>query len=361
MSFRAPHALRVAVIAALLVVGAACSGPAEQHAAAGRVAADPPRVVTAPVTQSPFSTLVEGIGTAAAQDSVEIVVEATQRIASIHFEEGQKVPKGALLVAMDSAEARASLAAAEAMLEMSRLQLQRSQDLRAAEALSVAQLEQIEASYKERAAQADLARIRLRQMTLHAPFAGRAGLRKASVGALVAAGTPITTLDDTSVMRIDFDVAQGFIGRIEPGHPVKVHAHGLGERALAGRVAAIDPRLDSVSRSARVRAIVPNERDELRPGMYVTVVMEVDTTSSVVIPEQALVTEGDARYVYVAHEGAVARRDVAIGRRRPGEVEVLRGLQSGERVVVEGGQRLKDGAPVQDVTDELQRSAAAAG
>lgn len=361
MNLRALVALRVAAIVAPLVLGAACSGTSEQRTAGARSQAGPPRVVTAPVESSPFSTRIEGVGTASAQDSIEIVVEATQRIASIHFVEGQKVSKGALLVAMDSSEARATLAAAEAMLEMSRLQLQRSQGLRAAEALSAAQLEQIEANYKERAAQADLARIRLRQMTLRAPFAGRTGLRKASVGALVAAGSPITTLDDTRSMRIDFDVPQAIVGRIRAGERVRAYAHGLGDRAFAGQVAAIDPRLDSASRSARVRAIVPNEHDELRPGMYVTVVIEVDTTSSRVVPEQALVTEGDKRFAYVLRGDVVSRRSVTIGRRRPGEVEILDGLQPGERVVVEGLQRLSDGARVQDTTGGLQRPARAAG
>lgn len=361
MRRQALTALRLAAIAAPLFVFVACSGTSEPRPAGARAQPGPPPVVTAPVALSPFSTRIEGIGTAAAQDSIEIVVEATQRIASIHFDEGQKVPKGALLVAMDAAEARASLAAAEAMLEMSRLQLQRSQGLRAAEALSAAQLEQIEATYKERAAQADLARIRLRQMTLHAPFAGRTGLRKASVGALVAAGSPITTLDDTSSMRVDFDVPQGYVGRLEVGGPVRAYANGLGEQTFVGRISAIDPRLDSTSRSARVRAIVPNEHDELRPGMYVTVVMEIDTTSSLVVPEQALVAEGDRRFVYVVHAGTASRRDVAIGRRRPGEIEILRGLQSGERVVIEGLPRLRDGAQVQEATDGPRRRASAAG
>lgn len=313
--------------------------------------AGPPLAVATQLPERvPLGQEIEAVGTALANESVEITAKSTNRIEAIRFSEGQLVPKGAVLAQLDRAQAAAELAEAEANLAEARRQLRRGQDLEVTQALSRAQLDQLQTAVTTAEARVAAARSRLEDTVIRAPFAGRTGLRRVSVGSLVSAGTVITTLDDSSVIKLEFTVPQSFVGELAQGLPVFARVDGLGEREFEGRVAAIDSRIDPVTRSIAVRAAIPNADGTLKPGMFMSVRLRGREVPTLVLPEQAIAPQDGRSYVFVIEDGRAVRREVRTGLRRPGLVAIVAGLEGDERVIVDGTFRARDGAPVVDTS-----------
>jgi membrane fusion protein (multidrug efflux system) len=171
-----------------------------------------------------------------------------------------------------------------------------------------------------------------------------------SVGSLVAPSVVITTLDDTDTIKLDFDVPETALSQVQEGLPITAHSAAWPESTFTGTVASVDTRVDPVSRTLTVRALVPNPKQLLRPGMFLTVDVVREEVTALMIPEQAIVPEQSRQFVLVVgDDGVVQRREVQVGRRRPGQVEITSGLFEGERVVAEGTQKARPGEKVQVV------------
>lgn len=338
--------LRLALCAALLIAAGGCS---RSVPGAGKTAAPQAvDVVTAAATMQPLGIEIEAVGTARANEAVEVTSKTSNTVTAIRFEEGERVRKGAVLVELDSAEARASLAEAEAALAESQNQFKRSRDLFTSKALSESQLDLIEATLKANQARVDVAKARLADTIVRAGFAGNTGFRRVSVGSLVGPGTVITTLDDASLIKLDFTVAETYIHALQRNLAVTASTAGLPGREFHGKVTNLDSRVDPVTRSIAVRAELHNPQGELRPGMFMTVRLQGEVVPALLIPEGAIVPEQGHTYVFVVANGVALRREVKLGKRRPGEVEVIEGLKEHERVVIEGTQNLRDGLRVRE-------------
>jgi len=190
----------------------------------------------------------------------------------------------------------------------------------------------------------------LRDRLILAPFAGVVGLRNVSVGALIEPGDVITTLDDDSVMKLDFTVPSIFLASLKTGLPIVATSPAFGKLQFEGNVSSIDSRIDPVTRAIVVRAILPNPERLLKPGLLMHVTLLKNPRDALVIPEEALIPSGRVNHVLVVHQSGdstvVYRRQVTIGNRRPGEVEIVEGLEAGEFVVVDGTLRARPGQPV---------------
>jgi len=180
-----------------------------------------------------------------------------------------------------------------------------------------------------------------------APFSGMVGLRRISPGALVEPGTLITTLDKTDTMKLDFTVPETYAGTLRPGLAVAGRSNAFPDRDFEGAVAMVDSRIDPVTRSVAVRALLPNPAGDLKPGMLMTVVLERNPRESVAIPERAIVPVGDSRSVFSVVDGVARRKVVVTGRRVPGFIEVKEGLKAGDLVVTDGVLSIQDGADVE--------------
>ncbi len=350
---RRPIIIAIAVIVIAAAAYAYGSRRPEAPAAAasgGTAAPESVAVVTAPVVEKPIAISIEALGTANANEAIEITSKTGNKVLEVRFDEGQWVRRGQVLVELDGARDRADLAAAEAALAESRGAFVRSRDLFAQQALSQAQLEQIEATLKGNEARVAAAAARVADTVIRAPFDGRVGLRRVSVGALVNPGAIITTLDDTRTMKLDFDVPELFLAILKPGLAVAAKSIAYSGESFDGVVESVDSRVDPVTRSIKVRARLPNQKGLLRPGMFLTVIVSREPLPGLVVPEQALVPERGEVYVFVAAGGRALRRVVTVGRRSPGEVEVLTGVAAGERIVIEGTQRIRDGSVVHELT-----------
>lgn len=303
-------------------------------------------VVASQPTKKRFAYEVEALGTLRANESVDITAKVADRVAAIHFKEGQHVAKGAVLIELDNAEAKADLAAAQAAETDSRRQFKRSRELFHTHALSESQLEQLQATLSANEARATAARSRLNDRIITAPFSGRVGLRHVSLGGLVNPGAVITTLDDLSVVKLDFAVPEVFLSTLKPGLSVAARSAAYPDDTFDGRVASVDTRVDPSTRSVAIRALIDNRDGRLRPGMFMTVKLMRSEGEALMLPEQAVVPENDRHYVFVVNEGQAQKREITIGRRRPGEVEILQGLTADDSVIIDGTLNVHDGSPV---------------
>ena len=318
-------------------------GPAGGPAAASQA---PIAVVVAPVRVERLALELEALGTARANESVDVTCKVSNLVTAVRFVEGQQVRRGDLLVELDGEQARADLAIAEAALTESRSQYKRSRELYSTKALSESQLDQIEATLKANEARVAAARSRLGDTLIRAPFAGRVGLRRVSVGSLVNPGTVITTLDDTSTIKLDFTIPETFLSSVTPGLEIAARSVAYPDHAFDGKVASVDSRVDPSTRSVTVRALVPNPSGLLKPGMFLTVLLSRGASDALVIPEQALVPEQGDVFVFVVKNDTAEKRLVKTGQRRVGSVQVVQGLSAGESVVTEGTQKLRSGARI---------------
>ncbi len=337
-------------IAAAALLASACSKPETPGAGGAGTPTAPVAipVISAPVVSRSLGMQIEAVGTARANESVDITSKTSNIITAIRFEEGDLVRRGQVLVELDSAEARATLAEAQAALTDSESQFKRSRELYAQKALSESQLDQIDATLKGNRARLNAADARLSDTVIRAGFDGRTGFRRVSVGSLVSPGTVITTLDDTSTIKLDFTVPETYFYLLKNGLPVKATSAGLPNQPFEGKVANIGSRIDPVTRSVTVRAEIPNRNGALRPGMFMTVVLQGTAVPTLLVPEAAIIPEQGRMYVFAIDGNVAKRREVKIGQRRPGEVAIVSGLEEGERVIVDGTQNVRDGSIVQD-------------
>lgn len=327
---------------ALLVSATLLAGPV-----LGQSSSEPPGVIVSEAAVQPFPLSAEALGNARANEAVDIRAEITAAITAIKFEEGQEVTEGEVLLQLENSEPLADLAVAKAALVDSESQYRRSSELFKTKVVSASQLEQLEARRDADLAAVHAAQSRLAHTVIRAPFAGQIGLRRVSMGSIVSPSTVITTLDDTSKIKLDFDVPEVFMARLEPGLTVTAHSAAWPDLLFTGHVISIDTRVDPVSRTITVRALLPNENARLRPGMFLTVSLLKEDVESLLIPEEALVPERSKQFVFVVGEGNIVQRsEVVTGRRRPGQVEILEGLQPGAIVITEGTQKARPGQPV---------------
>jgi membrane fusion protein, multidrug efflux system len=344
-----PIAIAVAVVSLGWAIYATQHIPAAGStpgAGGGNRSSAPTQVSTVEVRRERISQKLEALGNARANESVDVSSKASNVVTAVRFRDGERVKRGQILVELDDAQARADVTAAEAAVAESERLYNRSRELMATEALSKSQFDQLEATLKANRAKLAAAQARFEDTVIRAPFPGRVGLRRVSVGTLISPGAVITTLDDTSVIKLDFSVPENFLASLREGLAVRATAPAFPGRSFAGKVASIDSRIDMSTRSVTVRALLANEDGALRPGMFLNVSLANDEREALVIPEQALTPEAEKQFVFVVADGKVAQREVRIGLRRPGSVEILAGLSEGEQVIVEGTQKVRNGAPV---------------
>ena len=331
----------------LALVGLEAAAPTQQQRGPGGGAVG---VIVSPVRTATVVDRAESVGTVRARDAVTITAKVTGIVQSIRFQEGQPVREGELLVDLDAAALRAELDQARALFDDARSQLVRARGLQPGQTITAQRLETLEAVTRQAEGRVRQAEARLQELRVLAPFAGRVGLRQVSVGALVQPGTVVTTLDDISRVRVEFSVPELFVARVRVGSPVVARSGAFGDRRFEGRVAVVDTRIDTATRTIRVISEFDNADEALKPGLFMTVDIELERRDgALLIAEEALDPIGDRNFVYVVRENRARRVEVRLGQRMPGEVEVLSGLSAGDPVVVQGIQRLRNDAPVRVV------------
>lgn len=312
--------------------------------------ASPLPVVVAKVTKQTIADRVEALGTLRANETVTLSANVTDTVSAIRFEDGQRVAAGDILVEMANMEETASLKEMQAKASEAARQVQRLKPLVAQGAASQSALDTQNRDLAAARAQLDAVKSRLSDRLITAPFDGVVGLRNISVGALLQPGTMITTLDDDSVMKLDFTVPSLFLSTLKQGIPIEAKTRIYPDMKFDGTVASIASQVDPVSRSIVVRALIPNDERLLKPGILMTVTLRKNERTAIVVPEISLVAEGGNHFAYVVENDKAIKRQVSIGAREPGIVEITKGLSEGETLVTDGVIKLSDGAPIKAAT-----------
>ncbi|MEP4377706.1 MAG: efflux RND transporter periplasmic adaptor subunit [Alphaproteobacteria bacterium] len=309
-----------------------------------------PAVETVRATIADLETTVEAVGSTRAHRAVEITPSASGRVTEVNVQAGRRVDAKDILLRLDDDIERANLIEAEAQLTEARSALKRARELMKSSATSQAAVEKLEVALATAQAERDRAARRLRDRIVVAPFDGVVGFTNIETGSRVEAGQNIASLDDLSLIEIDFSIPENLFGRIKTGQRVLADATAFPGRVFEGRIERIDSRIDPVSRAFRARAVAPNPDYELPAGMFMHLAVVLDNRKALTVPEEAIFIEGSQPAVFVVRDGErgtiAERRDITIGQRGFGNVEILDGISDGEEVIVRGVQKARDGRPV---------------
>lgn len=286
----------------------------------------------------PLGGGLQTVGSLRADESIVVRPEVGGRIERIHFEEGGRVEAGQPLFTLDASVARAALNEAEANLENSRRANSRAKELAATQLIARSDYDQTRAAFAVDQARVASARAALSKMTLRAPFSGRIGLREVSVGDFVSVGQDLVPLVRMDPIKVDFSVPEGALSQVATGQSIDIRVDAFPGKTFAGTVVAIAPVIDPDSRSVQLRAEIPNPDGQLRPGQFAKLVLDTSNAADdgLLVPEQALMQEGETRFVYTVVDGKAHKAVVTTGRRVPGKVQVVEGLKAGDVVITAG-------------------------
>lgn len=345
--------------------GAAGTAPGVASAAAptGRGPGGPVTVEAGKVESLTLTDDVQAVGSLRSAQSIMLRPEVSGRIARFGFADGQRVRRGQVLVQLDDTLQQAQLKQAQAQASIARTNLQRSRELVAQGFVSQSAVDQNAASLEVAEAQVALAAAQLARMRIVAPFDATTGIKRVDVGDYVKDGADLVGLDDLSSLEVDFSLPERYLARIRAGQAVEVAIDALPGRKFKGEVLATDSQVDANGRALLVRARVENPGTLLKPGMFARprVVFAV-RENALVVPEEALVPQGNRQYVYkLQGQGAqrtAQRVEARLGLRLPGKVELLEGVSAGDAVVTAGQARLRgESQPVRVI--DLERPASA--
>lgn len=344
---------QLAIIAVIGAVGAGAWYTKDQwlsRTVANTGAGTPPPTVlveTKPVRVGTFVERFEAVGTALANESVTITAKVAGIVEKITIAEGEKVNAGQVLVQFEDRETVAELEAQKAITQGAALAYDRAIKLKENQNVAQARVDDLLSVWKSGEARIKMIQAKIADLKVTAPFAGRVGLRRVSVGALVQPGAVITTLDDVDTIRLKFSLPETLIANLKIGQEVEATATAYPKRKFKGKVTSIDSRVDSVTRAAEVRADIPNQDGALKPGMFMAYSLAMaQRPNAILVPEEALLIEGTRQYVFVVENNRTQKREVKLGERTAGEAEIISGLKGTEQVVVAGIQKVRDGTAV---------------
>lgn len=297
-----------------------------------------------------FTDGVQAIGTAQARESIIITPKVADTIRVIRFDSGDRVRAGQVLVEMASVEQLAAVAEARAANDAAQEELRRFQELYDRGFASQARLDAVRAAADAAQARLNAGGSRADDRTIRAPFAGIVGLRTASPGQYMQPGGRIGTLDDISQIKLDFDVPETQIARVGEGVEIVARTAAFPDRTFSGAIDHLDTRVDPATRTVRVRALLNNRDETLRPGMLMTVEVRSNPREALSVPEIAILEEAGSSYVLslAPADGnfVVERVQIRTGQRAGGMAEVLEGLDGGVLVITEGLQSVRPGQTV---------------
>lgn len=307
---------------------------------------------------------VQGIGSLKAVKTVEIKPEIAGIIVEVGFQEGEAVQRGTILYRIDDSTLRQELKAAKAAKEAAKSQVtnaewrfERMEELRREDVAAPEEykelrdrLKQSQAERERAAAEVELITERLEDTRLTAPMAGAIGQSRVDVGDFVDVGQRLATLYSRSPLESEVTLPERTLGRVEEGQSVTIRTDAYPDRAFSGRVIFVSPSVRAATRDLAVKAEIPNEAGLLKPGQFVAMNVTLERREdAVIIPEESLVQTRKGYVAYVVEEDEARRRNVRIGLRQAGIVEIREGIEVGDKVVTQGQMRLRDGARVKTI------------
>jgi len=320
------------------------------------------QVVAVGAKRQPVTESLSLVGSVSANEAVEIKAQTDGEVQEINFSEGQPVQKGDRLIRLDETKLAAAVAEAESNFKLSQANFERATNLFTDKMISPQEYDQATAAYDLNRATLELRKRQLQDARIYAPFSGTVGARNISPGQVITKDTVLTTLVDLDPVKVEINVPERFLSQVQTGQEIEVSVAAFPGRKFAGKVYFVAPSVDSATRTALVKATIPNSSHELKPGMFANLDLTLKVRDqAVVIPESAVsLQENQASVFVVGPDNTVQLRPVTLGLRMPGLVEITHGLQGGEKVITEGVQKVGPGAKVVLASKEAAASGSGA-
>ncbi len=324
------------------------SAPGGAPGASDKATAGPAVLVEAvAATTASMPQMITAVGSLRSDESVTLRPEVAGRVVAIGFEEGRPVTKNAVLVKLDPAINAAEVLQAKANLTLAKSKYDRAVDLQKQGFISGQARDEAENNLKVMEAGEALAAAHLAKTEIRAPFSGIIGLRSVSIGDYVKEGQDMVNLESIDPLKVDFRVPEVYLKQVQVGQTLEVSLDALPGKTYQGKVTAINPLVDAAGRAIVIRALVKNQDTALRPGMFARVkLLTKEALDALVLPEQALVPQGEDQYVFRVVEGKAVRTKVEVGQRRDSRVEILKGVAPGDTIVTAGQLKIRDGMAV---------------
>ncbi len=353
--------ISITIVGLIIVVGALAGVKSLQISrmvAQGKQFSPPPETVTiAKVASDRWESAMAAVGSLEAVQGVTVTAELTGRVHKIAFEPGTAVEAGSLLVQQDISTESARLRAAQATVSLTKVNFRRAKELLSEEVVTQQAFDKAEADYIQAVAEADNIRSIIAKKTIRAPFSGRLGIRQVNLGQILNEGDPIVSLQAMDPIFVNFSLPQQRLLSIEPELDVRVTTDALPGRSIEGLITAVNPEVDSGTRSIKIQATVGNNEERLRPGMFVNVEVILPKVKTVLtIPATAVLYAPYSDSVFVVEEKksdgggqaglAVRQQFVRLGEKRGDFAEVVSGLKEGETIVSTGVFKLRNGQQV---------------
>lgn len=340
-----PRTLAACILAATVVSGCKKADSAAAGAKAGGFGV---QVVAVPVRNQAVSESVSLVGSVVPNEMIEVKSETDGIVREIRFQEGERVAKGELLVSLDDTKAVAQLNESAARQKLAQTSLARVDQLYQGRLIAQAEYDTATAEAAEKAAVVDVKRRELKDTRVIAPFAGITGARLISPGQVINKASTLTWLVDLDTVKVEVEVPERYLSQLKIGQPVEFRVAAFPKDSFKGEVYFIAPQLNAATRTALIKARIPNADAKLRGGMFANLDLSLQLRdSALVIPEPAIINNGDITMVFaITSTNTAVMKPVKTGIRLAGRVEILSGLAEGEMVVVEGVQKLRPGVPV---------------
>ncbi|HEY2953780.1 MAG TPA: efflux RND transporter periplasmic adaptor subunit [Candidatus Eisenbacteria bacterium] len=303
------------------------------------------------------------VGNIESDANVELVSELAARVVALPFTEGQAADSGALIARLDDREFRAEAERTQAQQDQAQSNYDRAKKLADDNLLSPQELEDSRTALRVAEAVAALARARFDKTRILAPFTGLVGVRRVAAGAYLREGAVITDLTRVDEMKVTFTAPERFAKELKPGVAVEIETPAFRGERFIGRLSVVDPLVDPNTRTLRLVARIPNQGRRLRPGMSADVYVTLaERSQALSVPDEAVFAEGNQNFVYVVKaDSTVTRAAVELGTRDSMQVEVVKGLSPGVRVIRAGHQKVYEGARVMPIPSGGAPASQAAG
>jgi membrane fusion protein (multidrug efflux system) len=316
----------------------------------------PPLSVTAiVVTSKDFSNGISLSGSIEANENVEIRSEVSGIVEKISFSEGTNVSKGQVLLKVNDIELRAQLSQAITRQKLASENERRAKLLLKKEAISQEEYDIANAEFRSLKSQTQLIQAQIAKTTIRAPFSGKIGLRNISPGTYVTPTTIITKLVSSNQVKISFSIPEKYASEIEnnasilftiPNNPQKFSA----------KIYAIEPEIETATRTLKIRAIADNSNGKLLPGTFATIELSLkNIKDAIVIPTEAVVPIQDGKVVYIANNGKAKEVKIETLARTSKDVVVTSGIKSGDTLLTSGVMSLKDEADIKVKLKEIKK------
>lgn len=343
------HLGRLVLLAILISPPLACKKSADAAKAGGATAgAMAVQVVAVPAREERIVESVSLIGTITPNEMVEVKAETDGTIQTIGFDEGQRVEKGQLLVALDEDKSKANVTEAEANLKLARGSFERTKQLFSDQLISQQEFDQASAVFSVNEAGLDRRVREWKDTRVYAPFGGIAGARQVSPGQVISRNTTLTWVVDIDTVKVEVKVPERYLSQVQIGKPLTFTVAAFPAKPFTGEVYFVSPQLEESTRTALVKARIANPGGLLRGGMFANLELALEIRAkALVVPEPAIVSNADATFIFAIDAATNAvMKPVKVGERMAGRAEILSGISPGELVIVEGVQKLRPGAAV---------------